>query len=146
MIRRPPRYTSTDTRFPDTTLFRSGSDLLEAPSVLGEQLRDLGREEEELFAYRPPTSGAAVPARGVHRREDRSQNRLRRIASIRRQHLCRPRYALHRDGALARVDAATAAQGRAVQRRHDRVRALRETAHRAAARVFPPSPAPTPYA
>src|SRR3546814_4111436 len=57
-----------------------GSDLLEAPSVLGEQLRDLGREEEELFAYRPPTSGAAVPERGVHRREDRSQNRLRRIA------------------------------------------------------------------
>src|SRR3546814_15498740 len=86
MIRRPPRATRTDTLFPYTTLFRRardrdagqivrrgvseehraraaeqpGSDLLEAPSVLGEQLRDLGREEEELFAYRPPTSGAEI--------------------------------------------------------------------------------------
>src|SRR3546814_20072335 len=113
MIRRPPRYTSTDTRFPDTTLFRSGSDLLEAPSVLGEQLRDLGREEEELFAYRPPTSGAAVPARGVHRREARSQHRLRRIAAIRRQHLRRPRYAHPRE------DTTTAASGQSVSLRAD---------------------------
>src|SRR3546814_19417951 len=41
MIRRPPRSTRTDTRFPYTTLFRSQDELIEA-IARGQDLMDLG--------------------------------------------------------------------------------------------------------
>src|SRR3546814_13634781 len=50
MIRRPPRSTRTDTLFPYTTLFRSGSD--EAP----------GRQREEHPAPAAATPAAPAPA------------------------------------------------------------------------------------
>src|SRR3546814_16444605 len=56
MIRRPPRSTRTDTLFPYTTLFRSGS--------LGETLVELLVEREEalhvLRARRAPLAGETV--------------------------------------------------------------------------------------
>src|SRR3546814_17987763 len=43
MIRRPPRSTRTDTLFPDTTLFRSETDLLHGPGILRNSFRPCRR-------------------------------------------------------------------------------------------------------
>src|SRR3546814_14531862 len=60
MIRRPPRATRTDTRFPFTTRFRSGADRI--------RLRDRGRAGA---AGRRPAAGAAVvPALCLARQAD----------------------------------------------------------------------------
>src|SRR3546814_4456658 len=66
MIRRPPRSKRTDTRFPDTTLFRSRGDV-DALGVLGldallalAQARDLTELAPDLFDHLVggPTDGA----------------------------------------------------------------------------------------
>src|SRR3546814_8118763 len=56
MIRRPPRYTLTDTLFPYTTLFRSWRLRLSAP----EATRRAGPRD---LARRPTAAGAAAPRR-----------------------------------------------------------------------------------
>src|SRR3546814_12819731 len=53
MIRRPPRSTRTDTRFPYTTLFRSRFPLQSVNSIaarqLAHQILDLGQRAEQLI-------------------------------------------------------------------------------------------------
>src|SRR3546814_7326683 len=55
MLRRPPRSTRTDTRFPDTTLFRSGE-----PRGAGRRTEDLQRGQRHR---RRDLGGAAQPVR-----------------------------------------------------------------------------------
>src|SRR3546814_16400196 len=55
MIRRPPRATRTDTLFPYTTLFRSGSDSRNSFAQVqrGDQIRPLARRHDD--DHRPPS-------------------------------------------------------------------------------------------
>src|SRR3546814_12199605 len=61
MIRRPPRFTSTDTLFPYTTLFRSS-----AAALFGELKSAAARKEPiVLFNWAPNWVGAAFPGKFV---------------------------------------------------------------------------------
>src|SRR3546814_20569596 len=62
MIRRPPRSTRTDTRFPDTTLFRSGGGPLE---TLG-SLKALALDKTGTLTEGRPRITDIVPATGVN--------------------------------------------------------------------------------
>src|SRR3546814_2350645 len=60
MIRRPPRSTRTDTLFPYTTLFRSGSDRRRAQPRKGRAERNGGPSSSEPDAAGPARGTAAV--------------------------------------------------------------------------------------
>src|SRR3546814_15033793 len=59
MIRRPPRYKRTDTRFPYTTLFRS-PDVRREPELREHGLAALGIERDVAGALRRPAAGPLV--------------------------------------------------------------------------------------
>src|SRR3546814_9078721 len=64
MIRRPPRYTLTDTRFPDTRLFRSVAMDLQGSTSLDEEVAALSRgaDRDSLFMQAALTiAGQATP-------------------------------------------------------------------------------------
>src|SRR3546814_17667084 len=65
MIRRPPRFTRTDTRFPYTTLFRSRARM--QMLVAGRLLGLLARLQE---LHRRPVLGGVVQVPGVASQED----------------------------------------------------------------------------
>src|SRR3546814_18268939 len=52
MIRRPPRSTRTDTRFPYTTLFRS--QMLSTPILLSEEIKNAGLSMSSIYEINKP--------------------------------------------------------------------------------------------
>src|SRR3546814_1261729 len=94
MIRRPPRYTRTDTRFPYTTLFRSGGPVAPAGTRVPHALRDgpahgeapgtrRGRDPLRAHAGRDPTTPPHRHARQPRQERDRldpEQGPARRVA------------------------------------------------------------------
>src|SRR3546814_11043926 len=71
MIRRPPRSTRTDTRFPYTTLFRSQ---VEATRVLGSFLRDVMTGNDETFRMMAPDEHNSNRLQDVLEVTDRAWN------------------------------------------------------------------------
>src|SRR3546814_6464075 len=78
MIRRPPRSTRTDTRFPYTTLFRSGH--------AGAQRRHLELQLRFRSLYPPPGNGVQGRPRAVHAagHADRSEEHTSELQSLMR--------------------------------------------------------------
>src|SRR3546814_4305304 len=66
MIRRPPRSTRTDTRFPYTTLFRSAQEVatlsLDDIDWRAGQFRIQGQGRQQAIMPLPPDVGAAIAA------------------------------------------------------------------------------------
>src|SRR3546814_18356385 len=81
MIRRPPRSTRTDTLFPYTTLFRSGTLVDEARLRVDAVLVDLGFQPlDRRGATQDERRAAAVPAELTHFRAQLLRKRLVRGA------------------------------------------------------------------
>src|SRR3546814_1603116 len=81
MIRRPPRSTRTDTLFPYTTLFRSGTLVDEARLRVDALLVDLGFQPlDRRGATQDERRAAAVPAELTHFRAQLLRKRLVRGA------------------------------------------------------------------
>src|SRR3546814_12423999 len=89
MIRRPPRYTRTDTLFPYTTLFRSAV-AERLPLRRGHLRQGLGLPERRLsegrFAHGPETSASAGAVQGqgtgcTHLMEERLALATQRLSS-----------------------------------------------------------------
>src|SRR3546814_3346699 len=72
MIRRPPRSTRTDTLFPYTTLFRSGSGALTRPTT-GFSRIDQRKDASPLPCPRWPFSARTSAARRTRSRDPRTQ-------------------------------------------------------------------------
>src|SRR3546814_9208127 len=68
MIRRPPRSTRTDTRFPYTTLFRS-SQLKNIPVTLAERNHPFPSRTRKLSSPAPKILGGQLPGK-IGRRRD----------------------------------------------------------------------------
>src|SRR3546814_3716153 len=100
MSMRPPRYTRTDTPFPDTTLFRPAERGVAHPPRRGgkEQQRHRGDDtpRHQQQAHRPvrseaaPVAGEQIPGRNhdrrhqQHRRLDRSEEHTSELQSLMR--------------------------------------------------------------
>src|SRR3546814_6849499 len=89
MIRRPPRSTRTDTRFPYTTLFRS--DVPMDLSMLQQQQFEQARERLDTFAGKYPDLTAdqrhlayGQPRQEIHRLAGRSEEHTSELQSLMR--------------------------------------------------------------
>src|SRR3546814_1227878 len=81
MIRRPPRSTRTDTLFPYTTLFRSGSAPIAGPSA-GSAPGPEWKRRVPRPAHRRSAGQAAEPARGQCRRSEEHTSELQSLMRI----------------------------------------------------------------
>src|SRR3546814_11183068 len=80
MIRRPPRSTRTDTLFPYTTLFRSGSFAVGTACGQKEEAGDQDRQSRKAIS--------ADPARAVGQRRDRHPDDAQRVPCKASEKIC----------------------------------------------------------